>query len=58
MPKDDNISDIEEQTAFRVVKKAIFIFRFFKFFDRRSWAKIFYFFLPRVVLLFNLKIVN
>ena len=52
MPKDDNISDVEEQTAFRGGggSQKSNIFSIFKIFDRRSWAKIFYFFLPRAVL--------
>jgi len=53
MPKDDNISDVEEQTAFRGgggSQKSNIYFSIFKIFDRRNWAKIFYFFLPRAVL--------
>ena len=47
MPKDDNISDVEEQTAFRGgggSQKSNIYFSIFKIFDRRNWAKIFYFF--------------
>ena len=47
MPKDDNISDVEEQTAFRGgggSQKSNIYFSIFKIFDRRNWGKIFYFF--------------
>ena len=53
MPKDDNISDVEEQTAFRGgggSQKSNIYFRFSKFSIGATGQKFSTFFLPRAVL--------